>query len=423
MNKSRAVSIFPLIISVPVLVVLFSSCQTYLCKNDKYINLLNEKLENERKQKILVERLQRENTYTNKINLKISKDKELLKINLTQTKGAYKDYKDKSERREKELAENMKKLQERIDILKLKEKAKVGKLIALHRKQKEEMQENYRKEKEELEKKLKDLSNFYNENRKRWTNDEFFYKKELNDKKEKIKELRTALVSLEKERLESERVLAEFFQLVSDEFVGKIIAKESIKVIIAKRLILISNDLLFQKDGIDWKDDGRRKLEKILERIQNFSEIDKRFQVFVFVSIDETWLTKDHSQDKERPIDFMGQFGPPPLNLKNSQKISPSQDHLASTVYFDMELDRYPYPYALALLRAYLISHSFSSSFKIKVNAFHPEKGEKNIFAPYGYTAIHFQLRPVLGKKHGSKENSILDSPDKISDQDKKNQN
>jgi hypothetical protein len=349
MKRFRKIKIFTL--AIAICVTLDSCFMSFSSKKNE--RLLNETLESERKHKQKISILERENRVFFDRNLSLEKKKKLLEIELEQLQRDHKNLNESYERDKQAFQLEKENLQKQISILREKGEKRITELMALHTKQKEELEHRLTTTIKSFEDKIQQLSEENKLKEKNWTEKEFSFKKEFRELTEKISGLNAEILKINADTLLEEqesKELANYLEiLLKDESAqNKILLKKGKEVSIS-----IDNNLLYQPFMAEWKKEGLELIKKILKFPRDEAARFHNFSVKVSVYTSSRWL----DMGKTANLIIKVPIGPPPRDKKLSQ------DDMADYLKHQWQLAHYPFPVALAALRVWKWEKLFYESY------------------------------------------------------------
>lgn len=324
---------------------LLSSCS--LWQKNKYKPLLNEKMEQIRQSQKKIKRLKRENRVLYDRNLDLEKKKQLLSIKRNRLQKKYQSLKEKYQRELASAQKEIKSLEEQITVLKKSSKKQIANLVALHDKEKKELQNSLQKLKKQKEQKIRELSQELDRKEKKWAQREFNYKKNLRD-------LQDRLAKLEKHqrlaREKGQKLFAILQEILTDKLkAGTIKMREDAQPV----TVWIKNDSIYQPFRADWKAAGLTIVKRIFQDMGEYRELLNSFRIDITLFTSPEWinLKKDKITMLSVPV------GPPP------QRTLLSEVKGANATVHQLSLEDYPFPVALASMRAWLWEKLFRNYF------------------------------------------------------------
>ncbi len=317
------------------LVFLVPSCFTF--ESQKYKTLLNDKMEEIRKNKKTISRLQRENRVLFDRNLDLEKDRQLLSIQLKRTKRKLNETEGKLAKLTASSSKEIANLKRTIEILRKTSEEKVKELVALHRKERGDMVDSYKKEIDEQKKRISALTRDLEKKEKDWAMMEFALKKDVRNLKERIDVLEKNIKLTKEKTQQLHKMLS---QLLSEE-----LKKNVVQINIGPPLELwVDNSSMYKPFLAEWNKIGLEIVHKLLDQARSHQNLISDFQMEIIIYTSPRWISHKKAAANHPKI----AIGPPP------QEVPFSEEGGANLAFHELDLGRYPFPVALSSLRVWL---------------------------------------------------------------------
>ncbi len=339
---------FALLIGITILL---SGCQTFICRDSHYTTRLNDALEQDRRQKIRIEQLQRENQYLSGRNLDLGKEKRMLELSLQDTTEKFQNLQSQKRKDDQANEQKIKALSDEVDILKQNEKTKTSNLINLHRQTLAAIQKKHNQDIEEWERRWKEVRASLQFKEKQWTQQDYEQRKQIQDLGNDKENLEKQLAASTKKQRDTLKAILNIFDQIDDTY--KVEVKSGIIVLQREAgYILIPNKYIFQERMIEWSEKGESRLIGILNEIISHPDFTGQLRLGLAISPAKSWMQKI-------PKRISIPIGPP-----HPDSLNPKVPELALKNQL-FQFDTYPYVFSQALLRLWLVQDSLEKQKKL----------------------------------------------------------